>query len=280
MKDNHNHTARIVYVPHGGGPMPLLKDPGHARLIRFLQSFPETIKRPDAILIISAHWEESCPTLTSAVTPQLIYDYGGFPPESYAIQYPAPGSPHLCNEIAELLQSQSMPTRLDDLRGFDHGMFVPLKLMYPQADIPCIQLSLLNNLNAQDHIAFGKALAPLQEKNILIVGSGMSFHNLRSFFVPGLVSEEENLAFDTWLRETCSSEILTLKQREDRLVNWQQAPAALKCHPRPEHLLPLHVCFGIACSSDNPDNGSVASANAEIVFSDEVMGRRVSGFLW
>lgn len=275
MNDKHNHTARIVYLPHGGGPMPLLKDPGHAALIRFLQSFPETIERPEAILIISAHWEESCPSLTSAPAPGLIYDYGGFPPETYTIQYPAPGSPHLCNEIAELLQSQSIPTRLDDLRGFDHGMFVPLKLMYPQADIPCIQLSLLNNLNAQDHIAIGKALAPLKDKNILIMGSGMSFHNLRSFFMPGLVSEQENHAFDIWLRETCSSGSLTLQERENRLINWQQAPAALKCHPRPEHLLPLHVCFGIASDSAHGMKDA-----AEIVFSDEVMGRRVSGFLW
>ena len=277
---NHHHAARIVYVPHGGGPMPLLKDPGHKSLIRFLQSFSGKIERPEAILIIGAHWEEACVSLTSASAPGLIYDYGGFPPESYAIQYPAPGSPHLSHEIAELLESQSIPARLDDQRGFDHGMFVPLKLMYPEADIPCIQLSLLNTLNAQDHIAFGKALAPLKEKNILIVGSGMSFHNLRSFFVPALVSEEENLAFDIWLRETCGSETLTLKERESRLINWQQAPAALKCHPRPEHLLPLHVCFGIACNSDNLGNEDAANANAEVVFNDEVMGRRVSGFLW
>ncbi len=151
----------------------------------------------------------------------MIYDYGGFPPETYAIQYPAPGNPGLSHEIAELLESQSIPARLDDQRGFDHGMFVPLKLMYPEADIPCIQLSLLNSLSAQDHIVFGKALAPLKEKNILIVGSGMSFHNLRSLFMPGLVSEEENIAFDTWLKETCSSEALTLQEREHRLENWQ-----------------------------------------------------------
>ncbi len=270
-----HHAARIVYIPHGGGPMPLLKDPGHDALINFLQSFSGRVERPEAILIISAHWEEVSPSLTSASAPDLIYDYGGFPPETYAIQYPAPGSPHLSREIAALLESQSISTRLDDQRGFDHGMFVPLKLMYPEADIPCVQLSLLNTLNAQDHIAFGKALAPLKEKNILIVGSGMSFHNLRSFFMPGLVSEEENLAFDSWLRETCVSEALTPKERENRLINWQQAPAALKCHPRPEHLLPLHVCFGIASDSSNE-----TGVNAELVFSDEVMGRRVSGFLW
>jgi aromatic ring-opening dioxygenase catalytic subunit (LigB family) len=269
-KHNQDHAARIIYIPHGGGPMPLLNDPGHKSLIDFLESFSSKIKRPEAILIISAHWEEACVSLTSASAPELIYDYGGFPPETYTIQYPAPGNPGLSHEIAELLESQSIPARLDEQRGFDHGMFVPLKLMYPEADIPCIQLSLLNSLSAQDHIVFGKALAPLKEKNILIVGSGMSFHNLRSFFMPGLVSEEENIAFDTWLKETCSSEALTLQEREHRLENWQQAPAALKCHPRPEHLLPLHVCFGIAC-----DNG-----NAEVVFSDEVMGRRVSGFLW
>ena len=260
-------SARILYVPHGGGPLPLLGDPGHEKLIAFLQGMGGQLGKPEAILVISAHWEELMPVLTGSEQPDLIYDYGGFPPESYQIQYPAPGHPALAAEIATLLDTFLMPALLDADRGFDHGMFVPLKLMFPNADIPCIQLSLLNNLDAASHIALGKVLAPLKKKNILILGSGMSFHNIRAFFQPELVREEDNLSFEDWLQLTCSGE-LDEAEREQRLANWKLAPAALAAHPRPEHLLPLHVCYGIA------------GKKAETVFSDEVMGRRVSGFLW
>jgi 4,5-DOPA dioxygenase extradiol len=146
-------------------------------------------------------------------------------------------------------------------------MFVPLKLMYPQADIPCLQLSLLNHLNAGAHVELGKALASLKQKNILVLGSGMSFHNLPAIFTPGLVDDQDNLDFEKWLQETCTGD-LSNTEREERLTNWHQAPAALKCHPRPEHLLPLHVCAGMA------------GGQAEVVFDDLVMGKRVSGYLW
>ncbi|MFT5320807.1 MAG: aromatic ring-opening dioxygenase catalytic subunit (LigB family) [Pseudohongiellaceae bacterium] len=272
MSQLNTNSPHILYLPHGGGPMPLLGDPGHEKLISFLQSATRHIEKPDAIVVISAHWEEPQATLTAGAAPELIYDYGGFPPESYEIRYPASGHPLLAKEIAGRLEAQSIPVRLDLHRGFDHGMFVPLKLMYPEANIPCLQLSLMDNLDAGLHLALGKSLSSLLvDKNILVIGSGMSFHNIRSFFVPELVSQEDTVGFNAWLKETCTSNLLSDEEREQALINWQQAPGALKCHPRPEHLLPLHVCYGMA-----KDCGR----RAEIVFDDEVMGREVIGLLW
>lgn len=267
----HTALSPVLYLPHGGGPLPLLGDEQHAGLTSFLESIPAELDQPAAILVISAHWEENCATLTSAGQPELIYDYYGFPPESYQIQYPAPGAPALAQHIYQLLQNSAIEARLDAQRGFDHGLFVPLKLMYPEAIIPCLQLSLLNSLDPAAHIALGKALAALRRENILIIGSGLSFHNLRAFFTGHPHSDlREDLHFDQWLTETCTSAALTTEQREKRLIEWEQAPYARYCHPREEHLLPLHVCVGAA--ADTP--------TAKLVFNDSLMGKQVSGFLW
>ena len=259
-------VARVLYLPHGGGPMPLLGDPGHARLTSFLESIPQRLGTPEAILVISAHWEMPVAHVTASEAPGLIYDYGGFSPESYEITYPAPGSPALAKEIVGLLTAADIPSVAEGHRGFDHGMFVPLKLMYPNADVPVIQLSLLASLDAGEHIALGRALAPLLMKNILVVGSGMSFHNLGAFFTPGM-GNDANKAFERWLQDTCTAGIPEA-DRESLLAHWHQAPAALQCHPRPEHLLPLHVCYGLARSK------------GEVVFSESVMDKQVTGLLW
>lgn len=260
-------TARILFVPHGGGPMPLLHDPEHAALTAFLQAVPDRLGTPEAILVISAHWEMQAPHVTAGTAPELIYDYGGFPPEAYEISYPAPGEPGLARDIAALLDKAGVPCVLDERRGYDHGMFVPLKLMYPDASIPVIQLSLLSSLDAAKHIALGQLLVPLRKRNILVLGSGMSFHNLRAFFVPGLVSEEDNTAFESWLQDTCGGD-MEEGERIRRLSDWHQSPGGMKCHPRPEHLLPLHVCYGLA------------GTKAEVVFDGTVMGKHVTGLLW
>ena len=260
--------ATIIYIPHGGGPMPLLGDPAHHGLIEFLQTLHRRFPRPDAILIISAHWEERVPTITGGERPSLFYDYYGFPEEAYRIHYPAPGAPQLAAEIQKLLHDSGVQAALDTGRGYDHGMFVPLKLMYPEADIACVQLSLLASLDAAAHIALGEALSALRHRNLLIMGSGMSFHNLRSFFLPG---RDDNENFHRWLIDTCADPRLTREARRERLINWQAAPSALACHPRPEHLLPLHVCFGMAGKD---------AATAEVVFNQAVMDRAVAGFLW
>jgi len=263
--------SSVLYIPHGGGPLPLLRDTAHQGLADFLKTIATKIAKPSAILVISAHWEEEVATITSGSHPELIYDYYGFPPESYDIEYPAPGDPQLAKSLFELLQASGIQARLDDRRGFDHGLFVPLKLMYPDADIPCVQLSLLKGLDAARHIALGKSIASLREKNILILGSGLSFHNLKVFFVPPPGDADESREFDRWLVDTCTSQDLSVREREQRLVAWESAPHARFCHPREEHLLPLHVCYGAACD---------VSPAAEVVFNEPLMGQSVSGFLW
>ncbi|WP_165856261.1 DODA-type extradiol aromatic ring-opening family dioxygenase [Marinobacter sp. JSM 1782161] len=237
----------VLFISHGGGPMPLLGDPGHREMVDTLTQIAGKLRKPSAILVISAHWEEAVPTITAGAHPSLIYDYYGFPPESYEIQYPSPGEPALAGQIAAALERAGLPARLDRERGFDHGLFVPLKLMYPDADIPCVQLSLVNTLDAETHLAMGRALQSLDYENLLVIGSGFSFHNMRAFY-SAVSSDDEarNQAFEAWLEETCSDPAMPESQREDRLAHWDQAPHARFCHPREEHLMPLHVCYGLA----------------------------------
>ncbi len=258
----------VLFIPHGGGPLSLLDDPGHRALILFLQGISARIPTPAAICVISAHWEESIATVTSGALPSLIYDYYGFPERAYSIQYPAPGSPSLANKIYTALRRSGIPARLDEHRGFDHGLFVPLKLMFPDAAIPCVQLSLLNNLDPAAHIAMGKALRPLRRDNVLFIGSGFSFHNMRAFFSGNQEMDEQNTVFHEWLLDTCTDPKLSFAERTSRLVDWEQAPAARYCHPREEHLLPLHVCAGL---SDDL---------AELVFDGEVLDKKTCGFIW
>ncbi|SNX61038.1 Aromatic ring-opening dioxygenase, catalytic subunit, LigB family [Nitrosomonas ureae] len=261
----------VLFLPHGGGPLPILGDKRHEKMVSFLRKIASELNEPSAILVISAHWEEEQATITSGNQPEIIYDYYGFPVEAYTIQYAAPGNPELAKEIYTLLMASDIPARLDEQRGFDHGLFVPLKLMYPEGQIPCIQLSLLKNLDPAKHIALGKAIASIREKNILIIGSGMSFHNLKTFFSKEIDSSKENEGFNHWLIETCTRSDISSEQREQRLIEWEQAPFARLCHPREEHLLPLHVCFGTACAG---------SPIAKVVFNDEIMGKKVTSFLW
>jgi 4,5-DOPA dioxygenase extradiol len=260
--------AQIVYFSHGGGPLPILGDASHKAMVEFMQQLPSRIERPEAILVISAHWEESTATLLSAQTPPMFYDYYGFPDEAYDITYPAPGSPELANRIESLLLKNNISARLDPQRGFDHGLFIPLKLMYPQADIPSLQLSLLRGLNPTAHIALGKALRELMVENVLVIGSGFSFHNMRAFSWQGInTPDPANDDFQNWLIEACAGPI-SQSEREQRLIEWQKAPSARYCHPREEHLLPLHVCLGMA---DKP---------ASTIFDDYILGKRAVAFLW
>lgn len=269
----------VLFIPHGGGPLPLLEmkklesqQPGdmpHEHMVRFLQDITPTLDKPSAILIISAHWEETIPTIASGAKPPLIYDYYGFPDEAYEIQYPAAGHPELAGKIHQLLNNHGIDAVLDDQRGFDHGMFVPLKIMYPEANIPCVQLSLVNTLDAEQHVEIGKALSSLRNENILILGSGFSFHNLRAMMTakPGQ-TDDQNTAFEDWLIDTCCNQAISESERCSRLIAWEQAPSARYCHPREEHLLPLHVCYGIG--------QSVAS----LVFENTVIGKKASAYQW
>jgi len=236
-----------IFISHGGGPLPVLGDSGHQELVAHLGDIASTIEKPAAIVVISAHWEESVATVTAHPEPRIIYDYFGFPPESYMIKYPAPGDPSLAAELVEILEQKNIPARLDRDRGFDHGLFVPLLLMYPEADIPCVQLSLLSNLDPEKHIRIGEAISMLARSNILILGSGFSFHNLK-VLLGGNAStpDRENEAFEKWLVDTCTLPSLDEYERARRLIDWASAPGARYCHPREEHLLPLHVCYGVA----------------------------------
>jgi aromatic ring-opening dioxygenase catalytic subunit (LigB family) len=261
----------VVFVPHGGGPLPLLNDPAHRELIAFMRGLSAHLPQPKAILLISAHWEEPVATLSSSLSPSMLYDYQGFPPATYEYQYPAAGKPELAQHIAHLLQAQGLEVRLDSKRGFDHGTFVPLMLIYPEADIPVVQLSLLHSLDPAAHIAMGKAIAPLRDAGVLIMGSGMSFHNMRAFFANSPATTARSEIFDQWLTQTLTDVDLGVAERQSRLEAWQSAPEARFSHPREEHLLPLHVCFGAA---------SLISDRVERLFSGFLFNSRISAFLW
>jgi 4,5-DOPA dioxygenase extradiol len=267
-KNRIEKKAQLVYFSHGGGPLPILGDPDHKLMVDFMKKLPSQLTKPDAILVISAHWEENAATLLGAKFPAMFYDYYGFPDEAYDITYPAPGNPEFADRIAGLLNNANITARIDLKRGFDHGLFIPLKLMYPEADIPSIQLSLLRGLDPAAHIALGKALRELMNENILIIGSGFSFHNMNAFYIlDSSAPNPANDAFQNWLIGTCAGPMSQI-EREKRLIEWEEAPSARFCHPREEHLLPLHVCVGLA---DTP---------AKLIFDDLIFGKRAVAFLW
>jgi aromatic ring-opening dioxygenase catalytic subunit (LigB family) len=244
----------VAFLPHGGGPWPFvdigwdLKDtPALKAYLESVRELPKT--PPKALLVVSAHWEESVPTLMTSPTPPMLYDYYGFPPESYQIQWPAPGAPALAKRVQDLLAKAGFDSSTDAERGFDHGTFVPLKLTYPNADIPTLQLSLKAGLDPEEHLAIGRALAPLRDEGVFIIGSGMTFHNLRAFRDPRSIPVAET--FDAWLRDAATA---APAERDKLLAEWTNAPAARAAHPREEHLLPLMVCAGAAGS----DRGQIA----------------------
>lgn len=259
----------VLFLSHGGGPLPLLGDEGHSEMVSCLQDISARIKKPSAILVISAHWEDKIPALTSGDRPSLIYDYYGFPEVAYSIEYPCPGEPLLAAQIHNLLKTAGIGARLDRQRGFDHGLFVPLKIMYPDADIPCVQLSLVNNLSPTEHLNLGRALQDLAYDNLLVIGSGFTFHNMKEFFSPETSeSKVKNEAFENWLLDTCSNQAIGEEERTSRLEHWSEAPFARYCHPREEHLLPLHVCYGLA--------GSHCSASFQL----NILNKQSSMYLW
>ena len=269
MTDQNSNCSNALFLSHGGGPLPLLGDKGHKEMVDNLRMISEKIEKPRAILIISAHWESSEATIISGSNPSLIYDYYGFPKESYEIQYPAPGCPSLADKVFNAVKNGGFSANLDAQRGFDHGMYVPLKIMYPEADIPCVQLSLLNSLNAKEHLELGRSLSNLDLEKLLIIGSGFSFHNMQAFFSKNTKeSHSKNVEFESWLIETMSSTELDEASRSRRLANWQNAPSARYCHPREEHLLPLHICYG---AMQRP---------CKNFYEVEILNKKASVYLW
>jgi len=235
-----------LFISHGGGPWPwmndLTQDTPYARLAKYLKEFPSKLEmRPKVIVIISAHWEESQFTIMSHAHPPMYYDYFGFPKDTYHVQYPAPGAPALVPKIKELLASAGIQLREDHARGFDHGTFVPLSLMFPEANIPVLQISMKTGYEPTKHMKLGQALAPLRDAGILIIGSGHSFHNL-NFAEPKATQHSQQ--FEEWLTNTLCFQ--DPAERIKKLVTWSSAPSAQKAHPKEDHLVPLFVAAGAA----------------------------------
>lgn len=265
--ENIDKKAQVVFISHGGGPLPILGEPSHNEMIKFMNELPSGLRKPDAIIVISAHWEENIVTIQGSSHPKMLYDYYGFPDEAYNIDYPSIGSKKYTSKISGILDRNGIKNSINDDRGYDHGHFIPLMLMYPDADIPSLQISLLRNLDANDHINLGKALSELMGENILIIGSGSSFHNLREFNLSRNIEDIRNDPFQDYLINACTTD-LTQKEREKKLIEWDSAPNARYCHPRHDHLLPLHVCVGIT------------KDKAKLIFNNYVAGKRVVAFLW
>lgn len=259
-------TLPAYFIPHGGGPcffMPWTMGPAdtwdrmEAWLRGLVASLPE---RPKAILLVSAHWEAPAFTVGATARPDLIFDYYGFPEETYHLTFPAPGAPELAEQVQALLADAGLPTAAEPARGWDHGVFIPLKLVTPDADIPVLELSLKAGLDPAEHLAAGAALKPLRDQGVLIVGSGMSWHNMRGFS-PAFT--ERSRVFDQWL----SARMEDAATREDTILHWEDGPLARTAHPREEHLVPLFVAAGAA--SGEPGRQ---------VYSDEVMDVAVSAY--
>ncbi len=241
----------VFFLPHGAGPCFFMDwnwGPADTwdKTRDFLAGIAETLPAPPtALLVISGHWEEPVFTASTAARPELIFDYSGFPESTYRLTWPAPGNPELAARVVELLRSAGLPATTSS-RGYDHGVFIPLKVAFPAAEIPVVTLSLAHSLDPALHLAAGAALAPLRDEGVLIIGSGMSFHNMRGFGQPD--TEARSRAFDSWLTHTVKAPAAT---RKALLEEWSTAPGGRFAHPREEHLIPLMVAAGAA----GPDPG-------------------------
>ncbi|MGO8695028.1 MAG: DODA-type extradiol aromatic ring-opening family dioxygenase [Rectinemataceae bacterium] len=257
------------YIPHGGGPWHVMMDEfgGKAAwrpLVERLEALGDYARgRAKALLVVSAHWEEPVPTVHHGAAPGLLYDYYGFPDATYHLSWPAPGAPEVAGRVDGLLREAGFAVGREEERGYDHGTFVPLMVALPEADIPVAQLSLVAGLDPATHLALGRALLPLRDEGVLIIGSGMSYHNMRGFGDPRARPVSER--FDEWLRDAVESP--DAGRRDELLASWESAPEARACHPRSDHLVPLFVAAG----AGGGDRGRRE-------FAGSIMGVAVSGF--
>lgn len=234
----------VYFLSHGGGPWPFMQGP-FREMFRALEGMLRDIPRqlparPRAVLVISAHWEAARFTLSMATRPGMIHDYAGFSASMYRIAYPAPGAPDVAMEVGTLLEAAGLPVAFDGERGYDHGTYGVLAPMYPDADVPVLQMSIRSPLDETEHLEMGKALTPLRDNGILIIGSGQSFHNLS---LRGPQAREASDQFDQWLRRAVEAPAAV---RNESLIAWAKAPAARIAHPHADHLIPLHVAAGAA----------------------------------
>lgn len=238
-----------AFVSHAGGPvthvelgMPRNEVDALARYWRSLRDLPPT--SPTAVLVISAHWEAALPTVMTSPQPPLLFDYGGFPPDAYRLRWPVPGSPPIAARVRDLLGNAGFATAEDATRGYDHGTFTPLIHAFPDRT-PVLQLSLKAGLDPLEHLAIGRALTPLRDEGVFIVGSGDTFHNLRE--IRGVSAPAKMNEFERWLTGVVTG---NASARTQLLANWSSGPGARYSHPREEHLIPLHVVVGAA--GDDP----------------------------
>lgn len=230
-----------LFVSHGAPNLILHNEPAR----HFLEGYGSQLGRPDAILMVSAHFETRAPALTADARPETIHDFGGFEPELYQMVYPAPGAPQFAEKVANLIAAGGLPAQLARNRGLDHGAWVPLKLMYPQADIPVVQLSVQTPLGPQHHLRLGGLLAGLRADGVLVIGSGAITHNLHEFFRGGYAVDAPApdwvTTFAEWVRERLEA------GDGDALAGYRAgAPFAARNHPSEEHFLPLLVALGAA----------------------------------
>ncbi|QNQ11617.1 DODA-type extradiol aromatic ring-opening family dioxygenase [Sphingomonas alpina] len=262
-------TLPSLFVPHGGGPCFFMDPAGgppdamwrpmQAYLAGLIASLPE---RPRAILLVSGHWEEDDITMHFGNGQPLMYDYSGFPAHTYHLQWPAPGAPDVARRAGELLAASGFPVREESVRGWDHGVFIPMMVAVPGADIPLAQMSLRKDLDPAAHIAIGRALAPLRDEGVLIIGSGMSFHNLRAR------GPQVTPVADQWdAALTAAVTDPDPAARTERVIRWEELPHARFAHPEAEHLLPLMVALG--AGGDDP---------GVCDYRDHVLGWTVSGY--
>lgn len=254
------------FINHGGGPCFFLQ-PGPMRatwrpLEDYLRGFAAELEEPPgALLVISGHWEEEVPTVNASPAPALLFDYHGFPDYTYQLTWPAPGSPIVAARVCELLGAAGLPSAANERRGYDHGVFVPLKVAFPSASVPVVQLSMQTGLDPETHLAIGRALRPLRDEGVLIIGSGQTYHNMRGFSGAGADLKAES--FDAWLRAA----VTTTDTRETSLIRWEEAPGARDAQPHEDHLLPLMVAAGAAYGE-----------GASIDFHGHALGKPISGF--
>jgi aromatic ring-opening dioxygenase catalytic subunit (LigB family) len=254
------------FINHGGGPCFFL-EPGTMRTTRkpledYLVGFTSALSEPPlALLVVSGHWEEAVPTVNVSAAPPLLFDYQGFPDYTYRLTWPAPGSPEIAARVRELLKDAGLQSAANDRRGYDHGVFIPLKVAFPHADVPVVQLSMQRGLDPAAHLAIGRALKPLREQGVLIIGSGQTYHNMRGFGRAGTDPMAET--FDAWLRQA----ITTTHTRDEFLIGWERAPGARDAQPREDHLLPLMVAAGAA-----------SGETAIVDFHGHALGKPISGF--
>jgi len=228
-----------LFLSHGSPMNGVEQTPSSDAWVELARKLP----RPRAVLMASAHWETSIATLTGNPRPETIHDFGGFPAELFAVQYPAPGAPDVAAEAVALLKKAGITAGVNGCRGIDHGAWVPLRWMYPDADVPVVQISLQPELGPQHHVALGRALAPLPDEGVLIVGSGHATHNLRDWMSNPQRSAPLRYAqnFAEWLHER-----LVARDTEALVAYRDSAPEAVRAHPSEEHFLPLLIAWGAA----------------------------------